>query len=174
MFTLVLGGARSGKSAAAEHLALASGRPVVFVATATPGDAEMAERIEAHRQARPAHWSTVEEPIDIEAVLASVDPDSFLVLDCLTLWVSNLIGAGFGDETVLARAAVFSVAAAARPGGMVIVSNEVGSGIVPDNALGRRYRDLLGMVNTTFAGHAERALMMVAGRVVELRALVDV
>lgn len=174
MFTLLVGGARSGKSTAAERLASRSGAAVVFVATATAGDGEMANRIAAHRRARPGGWRTIEEPVDVLDRIAGVEPEAFVVIDCLTLWVSNLWEAGTSDEDVLAFAAELAAALADRPGNAAVVSNEVGGGIVPDNALARRYRDLLGSVNTVFAGRSERSLLMVAGRAVALEALEDV
>lgn len=169
MFTLVLGGARSGKSTAAERLAHASGRPVVFVATATAGDDEMAARIEAHRRARPEHWVTIEEPVALSAAVEHVAEDAFLIVDCLTLWVNNRLE--LPDEHIVTAGIDLAGLLASRPGGAAVVSNEVGWGIVPDNALARRYRDLLGVVNARFADRAERTVLMVAGRAVELNAL---
>jgi adenosylcobinamide kinase / adenosylcobinamide-phosphate guanylyltransferase len=174
MFTLLVGGARSGKSTGAERLASRSGTPVVVVATATAGDSEMATRIDAHRRARPAPWSTIEEPVHVLDRVAAVDPATFIVLDCLTLWVSNLWEVGRSDDDVLALSAALADTLAERPGDGAVVSNDVGGGIVPDNAVARRYRDLLGSVNTVFADRSERSLLMVAGRAVVLRALEDV
>lgn len=174
MFTLLVGGARSGKSTGAERLASQSGARVVLVATATAGDSEMATRIDAHRRARPATWSTIEEPVHVLDRIAAVDPVAFVVLDCLTLWVSNLWEAGTTDEDVLTLAAELADVLAGRPGDGAVVSNDVGGGIVPDNALARRYRDLLGTVNSVFADRSERSLLMVAGRAVALEALEDV
>jgi adenosylcobinamide kinase/adenosylcobinamide-phosphate guanylyltransferase len=162
---VLLGGARSGKSALAVGL---GGDAATLIATATAGDAEMEERIRLHRAERPAAWTTVEEPLALAAALAAVDPDGPVVVDCLSLWVSNLIGQGTADDAIEARAEAVAGAAAARPGLTVVVSNEVGLGIVPATPLGRRYRDVLGRVNTTFATRAERALLVVAGRTVEL------
>jgi adenosylcobinamide kinase / adenosylcobinamide-phosphate guanylyltransferase len=174
MFTLLVGGARSGKSTGAERLASRSGADVVFLATATAGDPEMADRIAAHRRARPAGWSTIEEPVRVLDHIAGVDPEAFVVLDCLTLWVSNLLEEGTADRGVVKLATEVADALADRPGNGAVVSNDVGGGIVPDNALARRYRDLLGSVNTVFADRSERALLMVAGRAVALGALEDV
>ncbi len=174
MFTLLVGGARSGKSTGAERLAQRSESDVVFVATATAGDSEMAARIAAHRVARPANWRTIEEPVRVLARMADVDPHAFVVLDCLTLWVSNLLEVGTSDDDVLTLAAELADALAERPGNGAVVSNDVGGGIVPDNALARRYRDLLGSVNAVFADRSERSLLMVAGRAVALEVLHDV
>lgn len=165
-FVLLLGGARSGKSDRATRLATESGMRVTFIATATPGDDEMSERISRHRFVRPAGWSTVEAPLDLHDALVATPPDHFVVVDCLTLWVSNLLGAGVSAHEILARAERASGEMATRPG--VVVSNEVGLGIVPANELARTFRDVLGGVNAAFARCAERSVLMVAGRSLEL------
>jgi adenosyl cobinamide kinase/adenosyl cobinamide phosphate guanylyltransferase len=166
--TLLLGGARSGKSALAVRLAGRWDGPVTVVATGEARDAEMAERIRRHRAERPAVWETVEAPNDLEAALAAAPAGAFVLLDCLTLWVSNLMGAGLDDHRVMARARSAASAAAARAAPTVAVSNEVGAGIVPADALSRRYRDLLGQVNAAWAAAADQALLLVAGRAVPL------
>jgi adenosyl cobinamide kinase/adenosyl cobinamide phosphate guanylyltransferase len=166
--TLLLGGARSGKSALAERLAARWDGPVTVVVTAEAGDAEMAERIRRHRAQRPADWQTVEEPLDLEAALALAPERALVVLDCLTLWVSNLLEQDLTDEQVGRRARSAAAAAAARSAPTVVVSNEVGAGIVPADALSRRYRDLLGQVNAAWAAAADQALLLVAGRAVPL------
>ena len=165
-FTLLLGGARSGKSQLALRMGLESGHHVTFIATATPGDEEMSERIARHRSQRPAGWSTVEEPIELLRVVQSVAADDFVVIDCLTLWVSNLLGANRSGDDVRAQGESLAEAMASRPG--VVVSNEVGLGIVPANELARTFRDALGAVNSSFAARAERSVLMVAGRTLEL------
>jgi len=165
-FVLLLGGARSGKSDLACRLAAESGRDVTVIATATAGDPEMAARIERHRGSRPAQWQTVEEPLDLGGAVASSDASRYLVVDCLTLWVSNLLGDGCSPDEATRRA--ISVAQALERRSAVVVSNEVGLGIVPANEMARAYRDALGMVNAEFAARAERALLMVAGRALEL------
>jgi adenosylcobinamide kinase / adenosylcobinamide-phosphate guanylyltransferase len=165
---VLLGGARSGKSARAVELAARRGGPVTFVATAEPGDDEMAARIAAHRAARPTDWATVEEPLDLTGPLAAAGPDATVVLDCLSLWAANAIGRGDADAEIEADAARAAAVAAARPGLTVVVSNEVGLGIVPENALGRRYRDVLGRVNATWVGAADEASLVVAGRSLRL------
>lgn len=165
-YVLVLGGARAGKSAYAQRLALESGLPVSFIATASAEDDEMQERIARHRSRRPAAWSTVEERIDLGAALASTATASFVIVDCLTLWVTNLLGAGRGPDQVLSAAGAVAQDLARRRG--VVVSNEVGLGIVPANELARAFRDVLGSVNAVFADCAERSVLMVAGRVVAL------
>jgi adenosyl cobinamide kinase/adenosyl cobinamide phosphate guanylyltransferase len=166
--TLLLGGARSGKSALAARLAGRWPGPVTVVATGEAGDAEMAERIRRHRAARPGHWATVEEPLELEAALAKAPEASFVLLDCLTLWVANLLGRGLDDGQVLARARSAAAAASARAAPTVTVSNEVGAGIVPADPLARRYRDLLGQVNAIWAEAADQVLLLVAGRAVPL------
>jgi adenosyl cobinamide kinase/adenosyl cobinamide phosphate guanylyltransferase len=167
--TLLLGGARSGKSALAVRAAGAWAGPVAVVVTAEPRDAEMAARIRRHRDGRPGHWRTVEAPRELEAALRAVDPAAFVVVDCLTLWVANLLEQGADDEQVARRAAAAAALAAARAAPTLAVSNEVGSGIVPAAPLARRYRDLLGEVNASWAEAAERSLLLVAGRALPLQ-----
>ena len=166
--TLLLGGARSGKSALAARLAGRWDGPVTVVVTGEARDAEMAERIHRHRAGRPGHWGTVEAPREVGAALAGAPAATFVVLDCLTLWVSNLLEQGLDDRRVeeLGRSAAATAAARAAP--TVAVSNEVGAGIVPADALSRRYRDLLGQVNAVWADAADQALLLVGGRAVPL------
>ena len=166
--TVLLGGARSGKSALAQRLAGRWDGPVTVLATGQARDAEMAERIARHRAARPAGWETVEEPLELGAALAGCGRDTLVVVDCLTLWVSNLLERGLTDAQVEARAGAAAAVAAARDALTVAVSNEVGSGIVPAEPLARRYRDLLGQVNAAWAAAADRALLLVAGRALPL------
>jgi adenosyl cobinamide kinase/adenosyl cobinamide phosphate guanylyltransferase len=165
--TLLLGGARSGKSAATQRLAEAEA-PVTLIATAEALDEEMAERIRQHREARPASWRTLEEPLDLLGALAQVAGDETVVVDCLTLWVSNLLGKGATDEEIVSSAERAASAGAGRLGRTVFVTNEVGLGIVPFEPETRRYRDLLGAVNRTFSAAAERVAFLVAGRVLWL------
>jgi adenosyl cobinamide kinase/adenosyl cobinamide phosphate guanylyltransferase len=141
---------------------------VTFIATAQDRDAEMSDRIWAHRSQRPPAWSTVEAPLDLDRALRDEPDGTTVVVDCLTLWVANLVEAGRDDEAVARAAQDVAQRASGRQGHCVIVSNEVGSGIVPMEALSRRYRDLLGRVNTTFCDLAGQALLVVAGRVVPL------
>lgn len=158
MLTLILGGARSGKSTHA--LALGAGR-VLFVATAEALDEEMAARITAHKAERPAEWDTLEEPREIARSLRSrVNNYDTIVIDCLTLWVSNLMElGGTPAEWVAPLLAAYGAGAAH----WIVISNEVGLGLVPDNPLGRRYRDALGVVNRLVAEAADRVILMVAG-----------
>jgi len=164
--TLLVGGARSGKSALAVRLAAASGAPVTFVATATAGDAEMAHRIARHRAERPAGWATIEEPVDLPGTLDRAPDDGCLVIDCLTLWVANMLHRGDGE--IVQAAGRAAGAAAHRPGLTIVVSNDVGSGIVPADPATRRYRDLMGRVNATWAAAATDAYLVVAGRTLRL------
>jgi adenosyl cobinamide kinase/adenosyl cobinamide phosphate guanylyltransferase len=163
-YTFLLGGARSGKSALASRLVEASGERVVVVATAEARDEEMAERIRAHRRERPDGWRTVETPLSIADALATTPDGACVLLDCLTLWVANALEAGAREEEIDEEACAVATALAGRPAASVVVSNEVGLGIVPANLLARTYRDVLGRVNATFASRASRALFVVAGR----------
>jgi len=169
--TLLVGGARSGKSRIAERVIAASPGEVALIATAEARDEEMAERIRRHRAARPGGWRVIEEPLDLVGAIESVAPGTHVIIDCLTLWVSNLIETGLDDESVEARAAEALAVAQGHRGDMVVVSNEVGSGIVPINALARRYRDLLGKINVIWADGSDQVLLSVAGGVVPVRAV---
>jgi adenosyl cobinamide kinase/adenosyl cobinamide phosphate guanylyltransferase len=162
---VLLGGARSGKSLLAQKLA---GDEATLIATARAVDAEMAERIRRHREERPPAWSTVEEPIDLRRVLAAVEPERTAVVDCLSLWTANLLEAGWKDAEIEQEAEAAAAEAAGRPGTTIAVSNEVGLGIVPVTPLGRRYRDVQGRVNAAWAKAADRAMLVVAGRMLEL------
>jgi adenosylcobinamide kinase/adenosylcobinamide-phosphate guanylyltransferase len=166
--TLLLGGARSGKSALAQRLAGRWHGPVTVVATGQARDAEMAERIARHRAARPAGWTTIEEPVDLAGALDRVAAGSCLVLDCLSLWVANILERGLDDEAIERQAEEAAARVAAREPPGIAVSNEVGLGIVPVSDLGRRYRDLLGRVNAIWAEAASEAALVAAGRLVPL------
>jgi adenosyl cobinamide kinase/adenosyl cobinamide phosphate guanylyltransferase len=165
-FVLVLGGARSGKSDLACRMAHESHRAVTCIATAAAGDDDMAARIERHRQTRPAKWATVEEPLELQAAIQRSPADEFLIVDCLTLWVANLLGAGRATEEICSLAGEVASDLVAREA--VVVSNEVGLGIVPANELARTFRDTLGLVNVAFAARAQRSILLVAGRTLEL------
>lgn len=173
---LILGGARSGKSAYAERLALERGGAVLFVATATAGDDEMARRIAVHRAARPAWWRTIEAPTGVAAaVAASGDDAPTIILDCATLLVSNLLlahevaGEVEVERRVTAEIDALLAHIAASAATWIAVSNEVGMGLVPPYPLGRQYRDLLGRVNMRLAARAERAYLLVAGLPLDLK-----
>ena len=164
---LITGGSRSGKSAYA--LSLAAGRAGVqgrgiFGATAQPIDDEMRERIAHHRRERPAAFDTIEEPLEVCQAVSALDAHAgVLVIDCLTLWVSNLMAAGRGDEEILAQAANLARLLRAAPFHSFVVSDEVGSGLVPMEPLGRRFRDLLGWTNQAIGRAAGEIVLMVAG-----------
>ena len=168
MLTVLLGGARSGKSLLAVESAGRLGGSVAFIATAEPLDAELSERIAFHRDQRPAEWETIEEPVHLDAALAATARDAVVIVDCLTLWVANLFGRDLDDAAIITQASQVARRAAARPRQVIVISNEVGSGIVPTGALSRRYRDTLGRVNAVFAAKADAAFLVVAGRVIAL------
>jgi adenosyl cobinamide kinase/adenosyl cobinamide phosphate guanylyltransferase len=167
--TVLLGGARSGKSARAIQLAREWAGPVTVIATGEAGDEEMAERIRVHRAARPSSWTTVEEPLDLAGAIERVPRESALIVDCLSLWVANRLGRDDGDAAIETEGEAAAAIAAARDALTVAVSNEVGLGIVPATPLGRRYRDVLGRVNATWAAAAADAVLVVAGRTLPLR-----
>jgi adenosyl cobinamide kinase/adenosyl cobinamide phosphate guanylyltransferase len=171
---LLLGGARSGKSRLAQQLAADAGMPVTVVATATAGDQEMAEKIAAHRAERPPTWTTLEEPFDLAAAFATIPDGRTVIVDCLTLWVSNLLDRGDEPGAVLELAGATCAAVSGRFHTTIVVSNEVGLGIVPANELGRAYRDLLGKVNTLWAARADRAWFTIAGRALPLAGVEEI
>ncbi|RVU16696.1 bifunctional adenosylcobinamide kinase/adenosylcobinamide-phosphate guanylyltransferase [Methylobacterium oryzihabitans] len=158
--TLVLGGARSGKSAHAEALIERSPGPWTYIATAQAFDDEMRERIALHRARRPAGWETIDAPNDLAGAVAALPPGRPALVDCLTLWLTNVM---LAESDLSAEAAALEAACAAAPGPLVLVSNEVGLGIVPDNALARRFRDEAGRLNQRLAARADRVVMIVAG-----------
>jgi adenosylcobinamide kinase / adenosylcobinamide-phosphate guanylyltransferase len=158
--TLVIGGARSGKSRYAEGLIAALPPPWIYVATAEAGDAEMAERIGHHRAQRGKDWQTIEAPHDLAAALAVLPASTPVLIDCLTLWLSNRM---LADADVEAETTQLEAALARRHAPVVLVSNEVGFSIVPDNALARRFRDLQGRLNQRMAARAGGVVLMVAG-----------
>ena len=166
MFTLLIGGARSGKSALAQRIAEQSGLHVTVIATAEPRDEEMKARIRRHRRDRPTSWRTVEAPLDLAAAVIAAPVEDFLVVDCLTLWVSNLIEAGTGEDAICDAAK--HVARLLAKLQAVVVTNEVGLGVIPVNELARRFEDVLGRVNASFAESAQHAVLMVAGKALDL------
>ena len=176
--TLVLGGARAGKSTYAQELASSGGGRVLFVATAEAGDADMETRIEAHRESRPAEWDTLEEPLDLVGALAPVaDRYDTVLLDCLTLWVSNLLLRGGEDEAAEADipGEVGRLLEAYERGtaSWIVVSNEVGLGVVAPTRLGRLYADELGRANQVVAAAADDVFFLAAGLPLNLKALSD-
>lgn len=181
MIELILGGARSGKSALAEQRATESGLAVTYIATAQEGDAEMARRIAHHRSRRPPHWVLVEEPLHLAAMLMEhAAADRCVVVDCLTLWLSNLLFQGKAAQQVEAGEEVncpllaFETAALLDclprlPGRVILVSNEVGLGIVPLGAATRLYVDDAGRLNQSIARIAQRVSFVAAGLALELK-----
>ncbi|SCZ57373.1 bifunctional adenosylcobinamide kinase/adenosylcobinamide-phosphate guanylyltransferase [Thiohalomonas denitrificans] len=168
MTHLILGGARSGKSRYAEQLAGENGLDVIYVATATMGDQEMIERITRHRADRPAGWRTIEEPLALAATLQRhAAPGHCLLVDCLTLWLSNLLQAG--DTTLDQERERLQEALPHLPGRILLVSNEVGLGIVPDNPLARRFRDEAGRLNQALAAACEHVTFVAAGLPMQLK-----
>lgn len=194
-FYFITGGARSGKSAYAEQLAAALDRPVVYVATAEAGDPEMEERIARHRWRRPASWTTVEEPRAVADLLERIgQQDGTILIDCLTLLITNLIYQDWplqpaGDSTgerpvvlpptvteqiedrVMAEVRRLAEAACSSRAQVILVSNEVGLGLVPASPEARLFRDLAGWANQAMAARADRALMLVSGLAFDLKAL---
>ena len=157
---LVLGGVRSGKSTFAQKLADPAAHPI-YIATAQPDDAEMAARIRRHKEQRARHWQTWEVPLSIAEAIARINsPHTVAVVDCLTLWVSNLMHT---ERDVEAESHTLVEALAARSCSVILVSNEVGSGIVPDNALAREFRDHMGHLHQLLAAQAAYVYLMVAG-----------
>jgi adenosylcobinamide kinase / adenosylcobinamide-phosphate guanylyltransferase len=190
---VILGGARSGKSVFAERLAASSGRSVAFIATATAGDDEMRERIARHRASRAKEWHTLEEPLDLaRAVRHAAELADVLLLDCVTLWLGNMLLQAswqrekddkgevefhttsrlFDEKALKEIEALLAVARSLGPNKtLIVVTNEVGFGIVPAYPLGRLYRDTLGYVNQRLAQVAERVYLMVAGMAVDIKRL---
>ena len=165
--TFLVGGVRSGKSSLAVEIGRRHDGAVVFEATTEPFDDEMRSRVARHRMDRPS-WPVVETPVDLAGAISSVDADALVIVDCLTVWVGNLLHAGESEEKVFVRAAEVAIALRMRPGPSVVVSNEVGMGVHPSSELGRAYRDILGAVNQSFAHVAEQTLLLVAGRALPL------
>lgn len=175
--TLVLGGARSGKSTYAQRLAArADGKNVLFLATAQAEDDEMRAKIARHRKVRPSHWTTIEVPLDLDdAVTRYGNQNSLLLIDCLATFTSNLMTAEGGDEAAIfqrvdrLRSALVSTLAF-----VVVVSNEVGSGVVPAYQSGRQFRDLLGEINQTIAQISRNVILMIAGCPLALKGEVEI
>jgi adenosyl cobinamide kinase/adenosyl cobinamide phosphate guanylyltransferase len=169
MLTVLLGGARSGKSALAVDIASRGGNHVTYLATSPtiPGDHDLEERVARHRDERPTSWITIEEELDLAAALARVETP-VVIVDCLTVWTGNMFHHGRDESAILDASDAAIAAATDRDLTAVVISNEVGLGIVPDNELAREYRDVLGRVNQQWVAAADHALLMVAGRALPL------
>jgi len=172
LLTVILGGARSGKSSMAVEMGVRYGGPVAYIATATALDDEMAQRIRRHREERPPEWHTVEEPLDLIAAIDTAQamaPETLTIIDCLTLWTTNMLMVeDQTDDAIRAVSDLVATRAAASPTPIIAISNEVGLGVHPDTELGRRYRDVHGWVNQSWTSAAGEALFLVAGRVLRL------
>jgi len=166
--TLVLGGARSGKTTLALRLAEARTRAPVMIATAEALDAEMAERIARHRAERGLHWRTIEAPLDLTGAIEALGPGELAVVDCLTLWLSNQLFAGHDVEAETER-----LLAAMGGRNLILVSNEVGLGIVPDNALARSFRDAQGRLNQRVAAICDQVVFVAAGLPLVMKGKMD-
>jgi adenosylcobinamide kinase / adenosylcobinamide-phosphate guanylyltransferase len=164
----VTGGARSGKSTFALNLALATLQPVTFIATAQAFDQEMTERIQKHQLERPREWTTIEAPTELHTALEQVKTQ-VVILDCLSLLVSNLMLEDCAEPEILTRIQIMLEIAQTRDLNLIVVSNEVGSGIVPEYPLGRAFRDVLGRANQTVAAASSEAYLLVAGLSLRLK-----
>lgn len=165
---LLLGGARSGKSAFAVQLASTSEKSVIFIATAEALDADMRSRIKRHRAERPK-WTTIEEPYDLTQALAECPPTALVIIDCLTLWTSNMMLRGDSDSVISSHSTSALAAIGKRKAQTIAISNEVGLGIIPDNQMARDYRDVIGRTNQQWARAAGQTLFMVAGKAFDLK-----
>ncbi|MEN9643784.1 MAG: adenosylcobinamide kinase/adenosylcobinamide-phosphate guanylyltransferase [Actinomycetota bacterium] len=168
MRTLLLGGARSGKSTLAVQMGERQSAPVTFVATAEPFDDDLRERVERHRLERPPHWTTVECPVQLHEAVDAAPADHFVIVDCLTVWLGNLFAHLPSAGARTDAAAALCDALRRRDGDIVVVSNEVGMGVHPETAMGRDYRDELGRLNQSVAALADTTLLLVAGRALRL------
>lgn len=162
MKTLILGGTRSGKSRFAEQLAINTERPVSYIATARPDDAEMRRRIETHRERRPKHWRVIEEPLALGAVLSQQPDHGCTVVECLTLWLTNLLLLHDQDRFNCERWSLFHALLEFR-GQLILVGNETNLGVTPTDALSRRFCDEAGRLHQELAQRCERVALMVAG-----------
>lgn len=167
---IITGGARSGKSRFAQELVTRWGTEVIFIATAAVRDNEMEKRITRHRQSRPRQWKTIEETRDlVGAIEALGDEPKTIIVDCITLWLSNLMEGGDEDNVIRRETERLGDLLQRSPHRCILVTNEVGSGIVPDNALARRFRDMAGEVNQILASCADECYLMAAGIPVKIK-----
>lgn len=170
-FVFITGGARSGKSDYAMSLAEKSRGRLVYIATATPGDDEMRERIENHRRSRGMNWKTIEETLDLSGAVSSLGGENTVVIDCLTLWLTNLMMQDMEtfEDVAVNKARELAEAFRMFKGTAIAVSNEVGLGIVPENALSRRFRDVAGLANRVMAASADEVYWVVSGIPVKIK-----
>ncbi|MCP5421094.1 MAG: bifunctional adenosylcobinamide kinase/adenosylcobinamide-phosphate guanylyltransferase [Gammaproteobacteria bacterium] len=169
MQTLILGGIKSGKTGYAESLAWRTGYPVIYIATATAGDAAMSERIARHRVARPAAWTTVEEPLALaDCLRAHAQERRCLIVDCLTLWLSNLLCQSDPVRLRREQEALLRILPS-LPGDVLYVSSETNLGVIPDNALARQFCDEIGLLHQALAARCEQVIWMVAGLPVSIK-----
>jgi adenosylcobinamide kinase/adenosylcobinamide-phosphate guanylyltransferase len=167
---IITGGARSGKSRFAQELAMQWGKDVVFIATAAVRDKEMEKRIEKHRQSRPPRWRTIEEEVKLVDAIESLTGESkIIIVDCITLWISNLMEEGYEDEWIRQETRRFGELLQGSYHSCILVTNEVGAGIVPDNAIARRFRDIAGEVNQILASCSDECYLMAAGIPVKIK-----
>lgn len=163
-FIFITGGARSGKSNLAVRLAKETKGKVCFIATCLPQDGEMRERVRRHKLSRPKSWKTIEEPLDLAgAVKTASEVSSCVIIDCLTLWISNLVLSGAADKDIRRYSLEAIQSVKKSKVNAIVISNEVGSGIVPDNQMARGFRDIAGEVNQAFAGSCDKAYFVVSG-----------
>lgn len=167
----VTGGARSGKSDYAMSIAEKSGGRLVYIATATPGDDEMRDRIENHKRSRGMNWNTIEETLDLSGAVSSLGGEGAVIIDCLTLWLTNIMMQDMEafEDVAVNKARELADALRAFKGTAVVVSNEVGLGIVPENALSRRFRDVAGLANRVMAASADEVYLVVSGIPVKIK-----
>ncbi len=166
-FVFILGGAKSGKSSAAVKYAMSyqskNTASVYFIATATPGDEEMSEKIRRHKSERPTGFITIEEQIDLPTVISDIR-QGFVIVDCMTLWIFNLLQRGYDHDSLVLMVKELGLEMTKGRVDGIVISNDVGSGIVPADAYSRRYRDELGTANQILAGYAEKSYLMLAGK----------
>lgn len=168
--TFILGGARSGKSQFAIGLAKKTSKCVIFIATATDSDKEMRERIKLHRKNRPSHWKTIEEPKKLSSLVKGIPKKTeLIIIDCMTIFISNLLLEGKSDNFIESEISLMLKALKKSRLNSLIVSNEVGMGIVPDNALARRFRDLAGKINQGIAKASNEVYFIVSGLTLKIK-----
>ncbi|MCX5710971.1 MAG: bifunctional adenosylcobinamide kinase/adenosylcobinamide-phosphate guanylyltransferase [Candidatus Omnitrophica bacterium] len=167
----IFGGTRSGKSRYAVQIAKKLGKKTVFIATATALDDEMKERIRLHKISRPKEWGLIEEPVNLSCIILGLKPIyAVAIIDCIGLWISNLLMANMKDGIIEERIKKLTASILkAKAGLIIIVSNEVGCGIVPGDPLSRRFRDLAGLANQTIAAKADKVILMQAGIPVKIK-----